>query len=68
MSEFNRKNRIAQICLDVRLESLKSKQSELEQIVSNLKPDEPQGVRVKLMHVEGDIKATEAALDRRVGR
>ena len=68
MTEFNQKHRIAQIFLDVRLESLKSKQSELEQIVSNLKPDDPQGVRVNLMHVEGDIKATEAALDRRLSR
>ena len=68
MTEFKQKNRIAQIYLDVRLESLKSKQSELEQIVSNLKPDEPQCARVKLMHVDGDIKATEAALGRRVGR
>lgn len=68
MTAVKQKNRIAQIYLDVRLESLKSKQSELEQIVSNLKPDDPQVVRVKLMHVEGDIKATEAALDRRLSR
>ena len=49
---------------EARLDRLIGKRARLEQIVNNLSPQDPQGVRVELAQVEGDIKMI---MDRRAG-